>query len=132
MANDLTNYGESLIADIAFGDATKETSWFVGLLSAITDAEAGTVTELSAGNYARAAFTATTPTNGRIPNSVDTDFGTANADWAPSGTPAVGMALYEAVSGGSPVAIVAFGSSKVIQSGDPVKFAAGALGFTFA
>lgn len=133
MANDLTNAGESLIADIAFGDEAKVAQWYVGLLTAVADAEAGTVTECSAGNYARATFAGTTPVAGRIPNSADVDFGTcATADWAPAGTPVTHMGLYTALNGGTLVAVVALTASKIITVGDPVKFPTGALGFTFA
>lgn len=56
MANDKTNYLETAVIDFflrpAAGAPTRPTSVKVGLLTAITDAEAGTVTEASYAGYA--------------------------------------------------------------------------------
>lgn len=57
-------------------------------------------------------------------------FGTAGSDWAPSGTPCVGFGLYDASTAGNYLGGAAFAASKIIQSGDPVRFAAGALVIT--
>ena len=55
------------------------------------------------------------------------DFVTPSADWAPAGTPAVGFGLYDAATAGNYLGGALFASSKIIQSGDPVKFNAGEL-----
>jgi hypothetical protein len=116
---------------------TFPTNHYIALFSTMpTDAGTGGV-ELSAGNYARVAVSRASgswsaPAAGagnirQITNAAIVDFGTATADWAPSGTPCVGFGVFDAASGGTFLGGGAFGSSVVIQSGNPVRFPIGAL-----
>lgn len=116
---------------------TQPANLYVALFSTLP-ADAGTGgTELSGTGYARVAIPTTdaawnAPAAGtgnarKITNAAAVDFGTAGSDWAPSGTPCVGYGIYDNSSGGNYWGGVAFGSSKIIQSGDPVKFNAAAL-----
>lgn len=116
---------------------TQPANFYVALFSTMP-ADAGTGgTELSASGYARVAVASTNaawnaPSAGTgnsrvISNAAAVDFGTAAADWAPSGTPAVGFGLFDASSAGNYLGGATFSASKIIQSGDPVKFNASAL-----
>lgn len=83
------------------------TGHYVGLLSAITDRRAGTVTELSYTDYARVALTldaaeATSPAGGRQRKNS----GALNFAENPDGdVAAIGYGVYAASSGGSPVLV---------------------------
>ena len=101
-----------------------------------TDAGTGG-TELTGTGYARVAVAkgdaswsapaAGTGTQRVISNVAQISYGTAGSDWAPAGTPAVGFGLYDAATGGNYLAGNTFAASKIIQNGDPVRFAAAAL-----
>lgn len=137
-----SNYLADQILNEKFRDAaaTKLGSVYVALFS-VMPANAGTGgTELSAGNYARvavpttdAAWTAPSGTPRLIDNVAIVDMGTcATTDWAPSGTPAVGFGLFDAVTAGNYLGGNTFASSKIIQVGDPVKFNIGDLNITLS
>jgi hypothetical protein len=133
-----SDYLADIILQEKFRDApaTKLGTVHVALFSAMPNNAGVDGTELSAGNYARASLPTTDAgvsapaANGlarQVANASVVDFGTANADWAPSGAPAVGFGLYDAATGGNYLGGTAFASSKVIQNGDPVRFNAGEL-----
>ena len=134
-----SNYLKDLALNVLFRDTTfsQPANLYVALFSTMpSDAGAGGV-ELSGTGYARVAIPTTaaawsapaagTGTQRVIDNVGVVDFGTAGSDWAPSGTPCVGFGLYDASSGGNYWGGNSFASSKIIQSGDPVRFNAGAL-----
>jgi hypothetical protein len=106
-------------------------------LFAVMPNDAGTGgTELSGTGYSResvptddaswSAPAAGSGTDRYVENLVAIDFGSAGSDWAPAGSECVGFALYEGGTsnylGGN-----TFASPVVIQSGNPVRFAVGAL-----
>lgn len=107
-------------------------------LNSVMPADDGTGgTELSGTGYARVAIATTnaawtapaagTGNKRKIDNAAAVDFGTAGSDWAPSGSPNVGYTVWDASSGGTYMGGVAYGASKIIQSGDPVKFNIGSV-----
>lgn len=138
MAGASTFLSDSLLNHV-FRDTsyTQPANVYVALNSTMP-ADAGTGgTELSGTGYARVAVPTTdaawnAPSAGtgnkrQISNAAAVDFGTAGSDWAPSGTPAVGYTCWDASSGGNYLGGVTFSPSKIIQSGDPVKFNASSL-----
>lgn len=86
--SDMSNYLENASYDFWFRPGasapTRPTSHTVSLWSAVTDAEAGTGTELSSGTstgYARTAATFGAPTNGQGSNSAQVLFPIAGNNW---------------------------------------------------
>jgi len=146
MAN-LTNYAENKIVDAVLrGQALgAPATWYIALLTAVSDAEAGSFTECAGTGYAREAVTASLTawsgtqaaastdasngSGGRSSNNAVIDFGTAGAgDW---GT-ITHVAFMDASTSGNAWIVRALAANKVINSGDPVTFPADALGVTFA
>lgn len=104
---------------------TRPTGVWVGLITAVTDAEAGTFTEVTGGSYARQPVTFGAPVDGVGSNSAAVTFPAPTAAW---GT-VTHFALFDAVSAGNPIsAVVPLSAARVINNGDaaPV-FAIGAL-----
>lgn len=98
---------------------------WVGLITAVTDAEAGTFTEVTGGSYARQPVTMSAPTDGAGSNSADVVFPAPTAAW---GT-VTHFALFDAVTAGNPIsAAVPLSAARVINNGDAApRFAAGSL-----
>lgn len=116
---------------------TPPATHYVALFSTMpNDAGSGGV-ELSGTGYARIGVTrasgswsapaAGTGNARQITNASAVDFGTAGSDWAPSGTPCVGFGIFDALTVGTYKGGAAFSASKIIQSGDPVRFPAASL-----
>ena len=135
----LSNYLKDLTLNLLFRDGTftQPPTLYVALFSTLpNDAGAGGV-ELSGTGYARAGIATTaaawsapaagTGTQRVIDNVGVVDFGNAGSDWAPSATPAVGFGIFDAASGGNYWGGTLLPATKIIQSGDPVRFNAGAL-----
>ena len=102
---------------------------YVGLLTAVSDEEAGTVTEVSTSGtaYARQTVDFTTSTTGATSNTAAVTFPIATAAYV---APVTHVAVYAASSGGTPLVIAALGNSKTIDSGDRFEMAAGDLDIT--
>lgn len=116
---------------------TAPATTYVGLLTA-APSDSGGGTEVSGGSYARAsvasgtgAWTATqggtsgasSGTGGTTSNAATINFATPSAGW---GT-VTHFGVYDASTGGNLLFYGALTASKVINSGDSVSFAAGAL-----
>lgn len=126
--SDLSNYAENALVNHLLRDTpmTSPETVYLAVGTAVSDAEAGTWTELAGNGYARQAVTFDAPTNGATANSSDVEFPEAEGDW---GTVAYG-ALYDAPTGGNALtAIKALGASKAIDTGDVLRFAAGEITF---
>jgi len=110
-----------------------ETTFYFGLhTTAPNTAGAGGV-EVTGTGYAREAKTPDTDfsrTGQIVENDNDIDFGTAGSNWAPAGTPVVAYTVWDASSGGNLVFVKTLVAPRIIMSGDPVKFPAGALQIT--
>lgn len=95
--------------------------------------DANVATELvapAALNYARVTLAASAwsaPSNGVTSNTVDITFATAGSNWAPSGTPLTHFGLYDALSGGNLIFHSPLAASKVVNTGDVVRFTTGNL-----
>ncbi|MCX6622086.1 MAG: hypothetical protein NTY38_13660 [Acidobacteria bacterium] len=98
---------------------------YVGLFTA-TPGEAGGGTEVTGNNYARKAVTFGAPSAGTITNSADVVFDQASGSW---GTISY-FALFDALANGNMLYYGALTSSKTINSGDQLKFAAGGITVT--
>jgi hypothetical protein len=128
MANDKTNYFETAVIDYFLRPGatapTRPTSVKIGLLTAITDAEAGTVTEASYVGYAAqdAGFAASSDNSGtqRTSNASTTDFpAIAGAD-----VTVVGIGVKDHLSNWL---LVKSTTSKTYSAGDIPRITAGAL-----
>lgn len=125
----LTNFGEDLVLDWLFttASATRPTAWFVSLYTvAPTESTGGT--EVTGGSYARVstAFTVsgTAPTTAE--NTAAVEFAECTATW---GT-VVAAGIMTASTGGNLIAFANLTTSKAIDTGDVLRFNAGALDIT--
>ena len=128
----LTNYLENKLIDHIFQGTpyTGPSTLYVALFTAVSDGEAGTVTEVSGGSYARVAVTANssnwadaTGNNGTTSNVNAITFPAATADW---GT-ATHFGIYDAASAGNLLVYAALTASRNITNGSTPSFAAGSL-----
>ncbi len=104
---------------------TPASTIYVALFTA-TPGEAGGGTEVTGNNYARKAVTFGAPSAGTITNSADVVFDQASGSW---GTISY-FALFDALTNGNMLYYGALTSSKTINSGDQLKFAAGGITVT--
>lgn len=145
--SDFTNYAENKIQDALWRGQSlgAPATWYFALLTAVSDAEAGSVTEVSGGSYARVAVTASlanfagtqsagsttasSGTGGQTSNNGAITFPAPSANWGS----ATHFAVYDASSGGNAWVIKALTQAKTINNGDPAPyFAAGAFTHTLA
>lgn len=100
------------------------TGHFVGLISAVTNELAGTVTEIAPASYARQAITWTAITAGQFSNTADILFP------ATAGTASyTHVGIWSAVTGGTLKYVYTIGSTKTYDSVNQPKISAGALVF---
>lgn len=128
--SDLSNYAENAIVNHVFRNTalTSPTTVYVALFTAVSDAEAGTGTEVTGGSYARTAVTFGAPSNGVSINSLVT-FPTATASW---GT-VTHFGVFDDLTAGNALTIIkALTASKAVGDGDTATFAATALSLTLA
>jgi hypothetical protein len=127
----LSDYLENKIIDhVLRGTSyTAPSNVYVGLMTA-TPNDTGGGTEVSGGSYARVAvatgtgtWNATGGTDGTTENTSTITFPTPSAGW---GT-VTHFAVYDASTAGNLLFYAALTTSKTINSGDAVSFAAGAL-----
>ncbi|MFM7008834.1 MAG: hypothetical protein ACKO0Z_05810 [Betaproteobacteria bacterium] len=125
----MTNYLENLLITHVFRTSTftKPTALSVALFTAVTDAEAGTVTEVTGGSYARVAvnpldanWSAASGNNGTTSNVSTITFPQATADW--------GTVTHFGIHDGTNwMFIAALTNSRNITNGTTPSFAAGTL-----
>jgi hypothetical protein len=132
---DLSNTFETRVYDWLFRpgqSVTRPTAIYLALFTSVTDAEAGTGTEVSGGSYARPDISSLigASTNGTGSNSSAITFATPTADW---GT-ITHFGIFDAPNGGNPItALKALATPRVISNGDVApSFAAGELVVTVA
>lgn len=145
--SDLTNYAENKIIDALLRGQAIGTpgNWYFALLTAAVDAEAGTLTEVSGGSYARvsvaaalASFAGTqsagstaasSGTGGQTSNNAAITFPAPTANWGQ----VTHMALMDASTGGNAWIVRALAAPKTINNGDAApSFAIGSFTFTLA
>lgn len=130
--SDLANYSESKMYDWATGRASPPAAGtrYLALFTAITDAEAGTGTEVAAAGYARQAVAFTADTDGAGDNSGVIEFGPITG----AGGTVVGVALFDAVAAGNPITKIKAptGGSIVWVAGNVIRFPVGSVDFAMA
>lgn len=128
--SDLSNYAESKLYDWATGraNAPATTTRYLALFTAVTDAEAGTGTEVAVAGYARQALAFGADTDGAGSNNAIARFGPLSG----SGT-VTHAAIFDSSSGGNPItAIKPLAANKTWAAGDFIEFAVGDVDFTMA
>ena len=127
----LSDYSEKLLLDwlMTSGAATRPTSWFVALYTA-APSDSGGGTEVSTGGYTRksVSFNAASTPGGATSNS---GLVTWTASGAAYGT-ITHVAIFDASTGGNMLWQGALTSSRTVNDGDTIQFAAGALTLTLA
>ena len=130
--SDLSNYAETALVNHLLRNTayTSPTTVYVALFTAVSDAEAGTGTEVSGGSYARQAVTFSAPSpDGVTTNSSTVTFPTATGSW---GTVTY-AGLFDASTNGNALTILkALSASKTVASGDILRFPAGDINFSLA
>lgn len=128
---DLSNYLENALGDHVLRNTamTSPTTVYLALFTAVTDAEAGTGTEVSTGGYARQAITFGAGSNGAFSNSAPVSFTASGANY---GT-VTHTGIFDASSAGNALSTIkAMAASRVVNDGDTLTFATGDIDFTFA
>lgn len=123
----LSNYLENKLLDHVLKNVsyTSPTTVYVGLYTSDpTDANTGT--EVSGGSYARQPISVTTASGGVTTSSADVTFPQATASW---GTVSH-VGFLDAITSGNLLMHSSVVTSKVVDSGDIVKFGSGNLVFT--
>ena len=106
---------------------TSPTTIYVALYTSDpTDADTGT--EVSGGGYARQSATFGAPSNGSASNNAAVEFPQATANWGTIGW----VGIRDAASGGNLLYHAPLVSSKVIETGDIFRIAAGSLTVTLS
>lgn len=127
-----TDYLEDAVLDHVFGGTayTAPTTLYVGLFTA-APSDTGGGTECSGGSYARKSMpdmtiSGTSPT--QATNGAAVEFVTATGSW---GT-ITHTGIFDASSSGNLLCWAALSASKVVASGDVIRFDAGDLDVTLA
>jgi len=129
--SDFSNYAEGkivehLLRNVAY---TSPTTVYLALFTAVSDAEAGTGTEVSTGGYARQAITFGAHTNGAVSNSSPVSFTASGANY---GT-VTHSAIFDAATVGNALSTIkALAASRVVNDGDTLTFATGDIDFVVA
>ena len=117
LANALLNH---VLRNVAY---TSPTAVYAGLHTAQANPEAGTVTEVVGGSYARQAVPFAAPSAGLSANGSDVAYPIASANW---GT-VMGTGIYDAVTAGNLLYYGVLTVAKTVNTNDQFKFLAGAL-----
>ena len=122
-----SNFLETEILDHVFAGAayTAPTTKYLALFTALADGEAGSVTEVSGGGYARQTVAFTTSGN-TTSNNAAVEYPTATANY---GT-VTHVGVYDASSSGNLMAYAALSSNKTIETGDVFRVPSGDLDIT--
>lgn len=126
---EMSNYLENALINATLRNTafTSPTTVYVALYTTDpTDADSGT--EISGGSYARQTVAFGAPSNGASTNTGAVEFPTATANW---GT-ITHIGLRDALTGGNLLYHTPLDASKIINSGDVFRIAAGNLSVTLA
>jgi hypothetical protein len=121
-----SNYLETEILDHVFGGNafTAPSTLYLALLTAVSDGETGSVTEVSTSGTAYARETvAFTVSGNTASNTAAVEYSTATANF---GT-ITHVGVYDASTGGNLMAYAALTSSKTIETGDVFRIPTGDL-----
>lgn len=122
-----TNFLETEILDHVFAGAaySAPSTKYLALFTAVADGEAGSVTEVTGGGYARQTVAFTTSGN-TTSNNAAVEYPTATANY---GT-VTHVGVYDASSSGNLMAYAALSSNKTIETGDVFRVPSGDLDIT--
>ena len=122
-----TNFLETEILDHVFAGAaySAPATKYLALFTAISDGEAGSVTEVSGNAYARQAMAFTT-SGATTSNNAAVEFPTATGSW---GT-ITHVGIFDAASSGNLMVYATLTASKAIASGDVFRVPSGDLDIT--
>ena len=122
-----SNYLETEILDHVFAGAayTAPSTKYLALFTAVADGEAGSVTEVTGGGYARQTVAFTTSGN-TTSNNAAVEYPTATANY---GT-VTHVGVYDASSSGNLMAYATLSASKTIETGDVFRVPSGDLDIT--
>jgi len=128
-----TNYLEDEVLDHVLGKGTRDftspTALYVGLLTAVSDGEAASWTEVSGTNYARTAVTFGAASSGSASNSADVEFPAAGSGgW---GT-VTHIAIFDASSAGNALFYGALSASRAVDEADIMTFVTGNISISLA
>lgn len=126
-----SNYLEDAVLDHVLKNTayTQPTNLYIGLFTAGTNLEAGTLTdEVSGGSYARELVAFDAASSGSTSNTSTVTFTTATASW---GT-ITHVAIMDAATSGNVLFHGAVTASKTIDSGDTFQISAGTFTVSLA
>jgi len=121
---ELSNYLENKLLDhVLRGTSyTSPTTVYMGLYTS-DPGEDNTGTEVNGGSYARQVVSVTTASDGIVTSSADVQFPQATADWGSVSH----IGLLDAITSGNLLMYTALTTTKLIETGDIFKVAAGSL-----
>ena len=126
----LSDYAENLVVNVLLRNASHTGAATVYLaLFTSNPTDAGTGTETSYTNYVRKAVTFTNPSDGVSANSAQIDFA---ANGSAGAVTITHIGVFDASVAGNLIFHAALTTSKTLQPGDVLSFAAGALQITLA
>ncbi len=122
-----TNFLETEILDHVFAGAAYSApgTLYIGLFTAISDGEAGSVTEVSGSAYARQTMAFTT-SGATTSNNAAVEFPTATGSW---GT-ITHVGIFDASTSGNLMVYATLTASKAITTGDVFRVPSGDLDIT--
>jgi hypothetical protein len=127
----LSNYAEKLVLDwlMTDGSATRPTAWYVALFTA-APSDSGGGTEVSGDGYSRqtVTFAAASSPGGTTDNTGAVSFTASGGDW---GT-ITHVGIFDASSSGNLLWHGSLSASRVVNDGDTLSFAIGAVALTLA
>ena len=128
-----TDYTENEILDHVLGKGTRDftspTALYVGLLTAVSDGETASWTEVSGTNYARTAVTFGAASGGSASNSADVEFPAAGSGgW---GT-VTHIFIADAATAGNALFYGALSASRAVDEADIFTIVAGNLSISLA
>lgn len=127
----LSDYSEKLLLDwmMTTGSATRPTAWYVGLFTA-APSDSGGGTEVSGNGYSRqsATFAAATSPGGTTDNTGSVSFTASGGNWGSI----THIGIFDASTSGNLLWHGSLSSSKTVNDGDTLQFAAGAIDLTLA
>ena len=127
-----TNFLETAVLDHVLGNTafTQPTTLYVGLLTAVSDGEAGSWTEVSGTNYARTAVTFGAASSGTATNSADVEFPAAGSGgW---GTITHIFITPDSTGGSTPYFYGSLSASRAVDEADIMTFVAGNISISLA
>ena len=127
--SEMSNYLENALVNAVFRNTsyTSPVTVYVALHTA-DPAEDASGTEVSTGGYARQACAFDAPSDGVTQNTALESFTASGASWGS----VTHFAIWDASTVGNMLVYSALDTSRTVNDGDTLEFAAGAISITFA